>query len=73
MSLRFSAARFVLFSAADKIAVVVLEGRVKGVTPEGAVVILAAGETLEAQQGERLGSPMPAELDRLNKWWEEIR
>jgi hypothetical protein len=73
MSLRFSAARFVLFSAADKIAIVVLEGRVKGVTPDGAVVILASGETLEAQRGERLGSPMPAELERLNKWWEEIR
>jgi len=73
ISLRFGAARFVLFSAADKIAIVVLEGRVKGVTPEGAVVIVAAGETLEAQQGERLASPMPAELDRLNKWWEDIR
>jgi len=28
---------------------------------------------LEASRGERPGAPGQAELERLNKWWEEIR
>ena len=73
MSLRFGTARLAAYADGDQTAFVVLEGRVTAVTPQGESVIVAAGETLEARRGERPGAPGPAELERLNKWWEEIR
>ena len=72
-TLRFGQARLALFTSGGKTAVVVLDGRMKAVTPEGESVIVASGETLELAQGERPGTPVPAELERLNKWWEGIR
>jgi len=73
LSLRFGAARFAAFADGDRTAVVVLEGRVTAVTPRGESVTVAAGEMLEASRDERPGAPGQAELERLNKWWEEIR
>ena len=73
MSLRFGSARLAVFASGDQASVVVIEGRVKAVTPRGESVIVASGETLEAKRGERPGEPSPAEMGRLNKWWEEIR
>lgn len=73
LRLRFGPARLALFVAGDQTSVVVMEGRVKAVTPGGESVIVASGETLEARRSERPGEPKPAEMGRLNKWWEEIR
>jgi hypothetical protein len=72
-TLRFGQARLALFASGDRTAIVVLEGRVKVVQPKVAAVIVAAGETLEVKRGEQPGTPAPAELERLNKWWEDIR
>lgn len=72
-TLHFSQARLALFTSGDRTGIVVLDGRVKAVTPEGEPVILISGETLEIKRGERPGTPAQAELERLNKWWEEIR
>jgi ferric-dicitrate binding protein FerR (iron transport regulator) len=73
MSLRFGPARLAVYAAGERTGVVVLEGRVKAVTPRGESAVLASGETLEARRGERLEAPSPAEMGRLKKWWEEIR
>jgi hypothetical protein len=73
MSLRFGSARLAVFASGDQASAVVIEGRVKAVTPRGESVIVAAGETLDARRGERPGVPAVAEMERLNKWWEEIR
>jgi len=73
LSLRFGSARLAVFASRDQTAVVVLEGRLKAVTPQGESVIVASGETLEVRRGERLGVPGPAEMERLKKWWEDIR
>lgn len=73
VNLRFAQARLTLFASGNKTYVVVLEGWVKGMTPGGDAVIMAAGETLEVERGKQLGSPVPAEMERLKKWWEEIR
>ena len=73
LSLRFGSARLAVFASGGQTAVVVLEGRVKAVTPQGESVIVSSGETLEARRGERPGEPTPAEMGRLKKWWEEIR
>jgi len=73
LGLRFGSARLAVFASGDQTAVVVLEGRMKAVPPQGESVIAASGETFEAQRGERPGVPVPAEMGRLNKWWEEIR
>jgi hypothetical protein len=72
-TLRFGQARMALFASGGKTAVAVLDGRVKAVTPEGESVIVASGETLELARGERPGTPVPADPERLNRWWEEIR
>jgi hypothetical protein len=71
--LRFGAARFAAFVSGGTTTVAVLDGRVKAVTREGETVIVASGEAFEVKRGERPGNPVPADLDRLNKWWEEIR
>lgn len=73
LSLRFGSARLAVFASRDQTAVVVMEGRVKAVTPQGESVIVASGEMLDAQSGEPLGTPKPAEMERINRWWEEIR
>jgi ferric-dicitrate binding protein FerR (iron transport regulator) len=73
MRLRFGSARLVVFASGERTSVVVIEGRAKAVTRGGESVIVAAGETLEARSGEQPGEPTPAEMGRLNKWWEEIR
>jgi ferric-dicitrate binding protein FerR (iron transport regulator) len=73
LSLRFGSARLAVFASGDQTAVVVMEGRVKVVTPRGESTIMASGEMLDAQSGEPLGTPNPAEMERINKWWEEIR
>ena len=49
------------------------KGRVRVVTPRGESEIVASGEMLDAQSGEPLGTPKPAEMERINRWWEEIR
>lgn len=67
------AGRFAVFAFQGQTAVVVIEGRVEAVTPQGESVMIAAGETLEARRGERPGVPAPAEMKRLNRWWEDIR
>lgn len=73
MTFSFGAGRFVFFASGGQTAIVVLEGRVEGGTPKGEKVAIAAGETLEVRQGEALGVPKPAEMKRLNRWWEKIR
>lgn len=70
---RFDSGRLAVFAAGGQTAVVVIEGRVEAVTPQGKSVTVSAGETLEARVGERPGVPAPAEMKRLNRWWEEIR
>jgi len=74
-ALRFSfdSGRLAVFADKGQSVVVVIEGRVEAVTPQGESVTVAAGETFEARVGERLGVPVPAEMNRLNRWWEEIR
>lgn len=71
--LRFGAARFAAFVSGGTTTVAVLDGRVKAVTREGETVMVSSGETFEVKRGEHPGNPVPADLDRLNKWWEEIR
>lgn len=73
LSLQFTTARLTVFASGDRTAVVVLEGRVKAVTPQGESVIVASGETFEARRGERPESPKPAEMERVKTWWEDIR
>lgn len=73
MSLRFGSARLAVFASGDQTSVVVIEGRAKAVTPGGESGIVASGEMLDARSGEPLGTPKPAEMERLKKWWEEIR
>jgi len=73
LSLRFGSARLAVFASGDQTSVVVVEGRVEAVTQRGESEIVAAGEALEVKRGERPGLPVSAEMERLNKWWEEIR
>lgn len=73
LTLRFGSARLAVFASGDQVSVVVIEGRAKAATSGGESVIVASGEMLEARRGERPGVPGPAEMERLNKWWEEIR
>lgn len=73
MTFSFGAAQFAVFAAGGQTAIVVMDGRVEGVTPKGDVVTITAGETLEARRGEPPGMPKPAEMKRLNRWWEKIR
>ncbi len=73
VTLVFDAAKVALFSSGDAVAVVAVEGRVKAVSPGGGSGIMASGETIEARRGEPLGASRPARMDRLNRWWEEIR
>ncbi|HZL97401.1 MAG TPA: FecR family protein [Terriglobales bacterium] len=73
LSLRFASARLAVFASGDQTAVVVLEGRVKAVTTRGESAIVTSGEMLDAQSGEPLGTPNTAEMERINRWWEEIR
>lgn len=72
-TLRFGQAHLALYATGGTTSVAVLEGRVKAVTSEGESVIVASGETLELSRGERPGTPVPADLKRLNMWWEGIR
>ncbi|HEY5997230.1 MAG TPA: hypothetical protein VIU29_09415 [Candidatus Deferrimicrobiaceae bacterium] len=72
-TLRFGQARLAVYASGGTTSIVVLDGRMKVVTSEGESVIVASGETLELARGERPGTPAPAELERLNKWWEGIR
>jgi hypothetical protein len=73
LTLGFGPARLALFASGKSTTVVVLEGRVRVVTPRGESEIVASGEMLDAKSGESLGTPKPAEMERINKWWEEIR
>ena len=73
LGLRFDSARLAVFASGDQTSVVVIEGRVKAVTPQGESVIVASGEAFEVRRGERPGVPVVAEMERLKKWWEEIR
>ena len=73
MTFSFGIAQCAVFAAGGQTAIVVMNGRVEGVTPKGDVVTIAAGETLEARRGEAPGVPKPAEMERLNRWWEKIR
>ncbi|MDA8122070.1 MAG: hypothetical protein M0Z38_05825 [Deltaproteobacteria bacterium] len=73
LNLRFGFARLALFAAGDQTSVVVVEGRVEAVTPGGESAVVTSGEMLEVRRGERPGEPKPAEMGRLNKWWEVIR
>lgn len=73
MTFSFGIAQCAVFAASGQTAIVVMNGRVEGVTPKGDVVTIAAGETLEARHGEVPGVPKPAEMKRLNRWWEKIR
>ena len=73
LTMGFGPARLAVFASGDRTSIVVIEGRVKAVAPRGESVIVASGETLEVRRGERPGMPSPAEMGRLNKWWEEIR
>lgn len=73
LTLGFGPARLALFASGKSTTVVVLEGRVRVVTPRGESEILASGEMLDARSGEPLGTPKPVEMERINKWWEEIR
>jgi len=73
LGLRFDSARLAAFASGDQTSVVVIEGRVKAVTPQGESVIVASGEAFEVRRGERPGVPVVAEMERLKKWWEEIR
>jgi hypothetical protein len=73
LTLRFGQARIAVFASADRTSVVVIEGRAKATMSGGESVIVASGETLEARRGERPGVPAPADMERLNKWWEGIR
>jgi len=73
LTLRSGSARLAVFASGDQTSVVVIEGRAKAATSGGESVIVASGETLEARRGERPGVPAPAEMGRLNQWWEEIR
>lgn len=72
-TLRFGQARLAVYASGGTTSVAVLDGRVKAVTNGGESVIVASGETLELARGERPGTPVPADLERLNKWWEGIR
>lgn len=69
----FGSGRLAVFAAEGQTAVVVIEGRVTGLPPQGGQVTVVAGETLEIRRSERLGVPLPADMKRLRKWWEEIR
>jgi hypothetical protein len=73
MNLSFSAAQFAVYAAGGETAIVVMAGRVDGVTPKGEKVTIAAGETLELKRDEMPGVARPAEMQRLNRWWEKIR
>ncbi len=70
----FESGRLSVFSSGDTTAVVVLDGRVRAVSPaEGGTANLAAGEMLEIRPGEPLRGPKAAEMDRVNRWWEKVR
>jgi len=73
LSLRFGLARLAVYVSGDKTAIVVMEGRVKAVTAGGYSVFVASGETLEVRRGERPGVPVSAKMERVKKWWEDIR
>ena len=73
VSLGFGSARLAVFASGKTTMVVVLEGSVRAVTPQGDSVTVASGEMFEARQGERFEAPKPAEMERLKKWWEKIR
>ena len=73
LTLRFGLARLAVFASADMTAVVVLDGQAKIVTPGGGSMTVSSGETLEVRRGERPGIPVPADMGRLKKWWEDIR
>jgi ferric-dicitrate binding protein FerR (iron transport regulator) len=73
LSVSFPSARLVVFASGGSAVVAVLEGRVKAVTSRGETAIIAPGETFEARKGEPSGDPRPAEMEKLNKWWEVIR
>ncbi len=73
LTLGFESARLAVFASGDTTAVVVLDGRVRAASPGGGSVIMASGEMLEVRRGEPPGMPKPAEMERLNKWWEAIR
>lgn len=73
LSLRFGPARLVVYASGDSTAIVVLEGQAKVVSPDGYSAIVTSGETLEVKRGERAGTPRPADMKRLNRWWEVIR
>lgn len=69
----FDSGRLAVFAAGGQTAVAVIEGRVEGLSSKGESVTVAAGETLDMRRGESLGVPVPADMKRLKKWWEEIR
>lgn len=73
LSVHFGPARLVVYASGDSTAIVVLEGQAKVVSPGGYSVVVSAGETLEVKRGERAGAPKPADMKRLNKWWEAVR
>jgi len=73
MTFSFGAAQCAVFASGGQTAIVVMDGRVEGVTPKGDVVTIPAGETLEARRGEAPGVPKRAEMNRLSRWWEKIR
>lgn len=73
MTFSFGAAHCAVFAAGGHTAIVVMGGRVEGVTPKGEKVTITAGQTLEARRDEAPGVPKSAEMHRLNRWWETIR
>lgn len=73
LNLNFDSGELALYASGDHTAVVVLEGRIKTVTPKDESVIITANETLEVQSGEPPGIPGPANMARLRRWWEDIR
>ncbi len=73
LKLGFDAARLAVFASGETVAVVVIEGRVKAASEKDGSVVVAAGEMLEARRGVPLGAPSPADMDRISKWWEEVR
>jgi hypothetical protein len=73
LSLRFRSARLVVHASGGGTSVVVMEGREQAVTARAGTVIVASEEMFDAKKGEPPGTPRPADMKRLNTWWEENR
>lgn len=73
LSISFGSARLVVYVSEEQTSVVVIDGRAKVLSPEGDSVTIASGEILEASPGQPLEMPKPADIERLNRWWERIK